>query len=173
MGDEGEHESLITAERQEYMVFCELLRLVPGLVAQLMESSEEDVVAIAELIQKGANGARADDTKGMKSAIIDWITPKGQTRNKLVGGQIQVAGDQWPVFLYANYSYDPEDPWNGLLRSGLLVSAFKHIFTSPSSVDQEPKATRSGNACIHGMRSVTKASITYVAIQARFALTSA
>jgi len=33
-----------------------------------------------------------------------------------------VAGDQWPIFLYADYTYDPEDPWNGLLRSGLLVS---------------------------------------------------
>ena len=32
-------------------------------------------------IQKGANGACADDTKGMKSAIIDWITPKGQSLN--------------------------------------------------------------------------------------------
>lgn len=41
---------------------------------------------------------------------------------KLVNGQIQVAGDQWPVFLYANYTYDAEDPWNGLLRSGLLIS---------------------------------------------------
>ncbi|KIK11326.1 hypothetical protein PISMIDRAFT_651995, partial [Pisolithus microcarpus 441] len=84
-----------------------------------------------------------------------------------------VPGDQWPVFLYADYSYDPEDPWNGLLWSGLLVSAYKHIFTSPSSVDHEPKATRSGNAHIHGMCCVTKASIAYVATQARFGLTSA
>ena len=30
-------------------------------------------------IQKGASGARADDTKGMKAAIVDWITPKGQS----------------------------------------------------------------------------------------------
>ena len=84
------------------------------------------------------------------------------------------------MFLYADYSYDQEDPWNGLLCSGLLVSvrtyfsssfcantlkAYKHIFTSLSSVDQEPKATRSGNARIHGMQSVTKASIAYVATQ--------
>ena len=41
---------------------------------------------------------------------------------KLVNRQIQVAGDQWPVFLYANYTYDAEDPWNGLLCSGLLIS---------------------------------------------------
>ncbi|KAF8548949.1 hypothetical protein OG21DRAFT_1422153, partial [Imleria badia] len=85
---------------------------------------------------------------------------------------IQVSGDQWPVFLYANYTYDAEDPWNVLLRSGLLISAFKHIFTSPSSVDQEPKATQSGNACIYGMCSVIKASIAYVTTQAQFALFS-
>ena len=119
----------------------------------------------------------------MKSAVIDWITPKGQslnphiprnakagrgfnhertgtllcptgldwthpeyvpelpsrfsfkesplrTKTKLINGQIQVAGDQWPVFLYANYMYDAEDPWNGLLRSGLLVSV------SPSTTVQ-------------------------------------
>jgi len=63
-----------------------------------MSSSEEEVIQIADLvrpltndlcienssymslqIQKGASGARADDTKGMKVAIIDWITPKGQS----------------------------------------------------------------------------------------------
>ena len=45
-----------------------------------------------------------------------------RTKVKLMNGQIQVAGDQWLVFLYADYMYDPEDPWNGLLHSGLLVS---------------------------------------------------
>ena len=44
-----------------------------------------------------------------------------RTKVKLMNGQIQVAGDQWLLFLYANYAYDLEDPWNGLLRSGLLV----------------------------------------------------
>lgn len=47
------------------------------------------------------------------------------------------------------------------------IQAYKHIFTSPSSVDQEPKATRSGNARIHGMTAVTPASIAYVATQVR------
>ena len=45
-----------------------------------------------------------------------------RTHTKLANGEIQVAGDHWPIFLYANYTYDSEDPWNGLLRSGLLVS---------------------------------------------------
>ena len=29
-------------------------------------------------VQKGANASRADDTKGMKGMIIDWITPQDQ-----------------------------------------------------------------------------------------------
>ncbi|KIM61385.1 hypothetical protein SCLCIDRAFT_122130 [Scleroderma citrinum Foug A] len=186
----------------ELKVFCELLRMVPGLEAHLM-TSEDEAVHIADLIQKGINGARANDTKGMKSAIVDWITPKGQLLNPhiprnakagrgfnhertsallcpagldwnnveyLMNGQIQVVGDQWPIFLYLDYAYDPEDPWNGLLQSSLL--AFKHVFTSPSSMEQEPKATRSGNVRLHGMQSITKASITYVAMQVHFALTS-
>ena len=48
-------------------------------------------------------------------------------RTKLANGEIQVAGDQWPVFLYADYTYDPEDPWNGLLCSALLVSVSPNV----------------------------------------------
>ncbi|KAF8835425.1 hypothetical protein BDN67DRAFT_992459 [Paxillus ammoniavirescens] len=210
MGEQVEEpeESLIASEHKEYTVFHELLRMVPGLEPHLMTSSEEEVILVVDLIQKGANSACTDDTKGMKTAIIDWITLKGQSLNphiprniksgcgfhhehtgallcpagldwnksdiksKLINGQLQVTGDQWPVFLYANYTYDPEGPWNGLLHSGLLVSAFKHIFTSLSLVDQELKATRSGNARLHGMRCMTKSSIAYVGTQAQFALTS-
>jgi hypothetical protein len=104
-------------------------------------------------------------------------------KEKLRNGEMAVSGDQWPIFIYQGYIYDPEDPWNGLFRSTLLISvgqisiyvykatyrlffqAYKHIFTSPSSVEKEPKATRSGNARIHGMTQVTQASIAYVATQ--------
>jgi hypothetical protein len=52
-----------------------------------------------------------------------------------------------------------------------LFQAFKHVFTSPSSVDEdEPKATKAGNAYIHGMRRVTKASLAYIATQVSFSL---
>lgn len=36
-------------------------------------------MAMTLQIQKGSAGARADDTKGLKGVIIDWITPRGQT----------------------------------------------------------------------------------------------
>jgi hypothetical protein len=51
------------------------------------------------------------------------------------------------------------------VRSHPLCQAFKHIFTSPSSVEREAKATRSGNARIHGMTRVTPASVAYAATQ--------
>lgn len=107
-----------------------------------------------------------------------------RTKERLCSGEIMVSGDQWPILIYQGYNYDAEDPWNGLFRSSLLVSVsstnwlrqlfehywprcqgYKHIFTSPSSVEKEPKATRSGNARIHGMTQVTPASIAYVATQ--------
>ncbi|OJA19938.1 hypothetical protein AZE42_08047 [Rhizopogon vesiculosus] len=52
-------------------------------------------------------------------AGLDWSNP--ETKTKLQSGEIIVTGDQWPLFLYADYHYDPEDPWNGLFRSALLV----------------------------------------------------
>ncbi|RXW12519.1 hypothetical protein EST38_g13335 [Candolleomyces aberdarensis] len=99
---------------------------------------------------------------------LDWSDPeiKAGLRNK----EITISGADWPRFLYRDEIYDPEDPWKGLLRAELLVL---HIFTSPSSTEDAPRATRSGNARIHGMTRVTPASIAYTATQVRFALSSA
>jgi hypothetical protein len=38
-----------------------------------------------------------------------------------------VTGDQLPIFLYRGYKYDPDDPWNGLFCSTLLVSVSLHF----------------------------------------------
>ncbi|KAG1811078.1 hypothetical protein EV424DRAFT_1542623 [Suillus variegatus] len=186
-------------ERREHRVFKQLLKSYPGLLERLKDGSEEEILRVGELIGKGAAGARGDDTKMLKSAIFNWVSLKGKViqpplhRNSKIDcgfnhdltgsllcpagldwndphGEMLVCGDQWPIFLYAHHAYDPEDPWCGLLRSHLLVYAYKHVFTSPSLVNREPKATRSINACLHGMNSVTIASLAYIATQVRFAL---
>ncbi|EGO28367.1 hypothetical protein SERLADRAFT_405935 [Serpula lacrymans var. lacrymans S7.9] len=153
---------------KEQLVFLDLLKLVVGLEKHLMreDSSEEEIIHIADMFQKGANRARADNTKG-----LDWSNT--EIKSKLMNVQTYVSADQWPIVLYANYQYNIKDPWNGLLRSSLLVNAFKRIFTSPSSINQEPKATHSGNTQIHSMQAITKAFIAYVAMKVYFALMSA
>ena len=45
-----------------------------------------------------------------------------RVKEKLRSGEMMVSGDQWPIFLYHGYAYDPEDPWNGIFRSAILVS---------------------------------------------------
>lgn len=121
----------------------------------------------------------APDCIALIVVVADRI--KRQLRSK----ELAIAGSHWPIFVYKDERYDPENPWNGLFRNEILVKvcrfdtayccsllerddiskAFKHIFTSPSSVDDEPKATRSGNARIHGMCYVTPASLAYVFTQ--------
>ncbi|KAH6883712.1 hypothetical protein BKA70DRAFT_1446712 [Coprinopsis sp. MPI-PUGE-AT-0042] len=195
--------------RREVRVYQKLLKMVPSLHERLVDASEEEVMAMSAMIQKGANSARSDDTKTLKSAIVDWILPPGgqplnppiarnvkmdrgflhprtgfllcpvdlnwqdeEVRKQLRDKEVVVSGSSWPIFLYKDEHYDENEPWSGLLRHKLLVKAYKHIFTSPSSVEREVKATRSGNARIHGMTSVTRASLAYISTQVRFALTS-
>jgi hypothetical protein len=52
---------------------------------------------------------------------------------KLKLGKILVTDNQWPIFPYTGYSYDPEDPWNGLLQSSLLVRV-SHFFYMTSFI---------------------------------------
>ncbi|KAH9949893.1 hypothetical protein B0H21DRAFT_687616, partial [Amylocystis lapponica] len=193
-------------ERREHIIFRKLVALVPELTSATATGDYLDTVASVS-IQHGMDGARADDTKGLKEPMIDWITPMGGQLNPAIKrnkkaergfqhdvtgallcpvelqefqvkvglriGELTVAADSWPRFMYRDNAYDPENPWKGLLRGKLLVTAFKHIFTSPTSVDDGSRATRAGNARIHGMTSVTPGSIAYVATQVRFALSSA
>ncbi|KAH6879663.1 hypothetical protein BKA70DRAFT_1239254 [Coprinopsis sp. MPI-PUGE-AT-0042] len=59
--------------RKEYRVYRQLLDMIPDL-EELLSNLEIDIDYIADEIQEGMNNARSDDTKGLKTAIIDWIT---------------------------------------------------------------------------------------------------
>ncbi|EGN94908.1 hypothetical protein SERLA73DRAFT_77642 [Serpula lacrymans var. lacrymans S7.3] len=41
--------------------------------------TEDEIEVYSELVQKGCSGAQSDDTKTLKGAVIDWITPNGQS----------------------------------------------------------------------------------------------
>lgn len=75
--------------------------MVPELEDRLVEGSDEDIAEAAALVRifsfltlehelhpqaqadskGGASGARSDDTKILKSAVLDWITPRGLPLN--------------------------------------------------------------------------------------------
>lgn len=76
-------------------MYEELIKCVPGLEDRIVATDEEQVLYIAEQachifklkdillisfqLRKGVSGARGDDTRSLKGAVIDWITPMGQT----------------------------------------------------------------------------------------------
>lgn len=47
-----------------------------------------------------------------------------RVKDMLRSGQYSVAGDQWPILLYKDEIYDPENPWAGLFRNRLLVLVY-------------------------------------------------
>ena len=55
-----------------------------------------------------------------------------RVKEKLRTGELTIAGDQWPIFLYDTYKFDEDDPWHGLLRSGILLKVHILPYSSPS-----------------------------------------
>ncbi|KAJ2921658.1 hypothetical protein H1R20_g15434, partial [Candolleomyces eurysporus] len=104
-------------------------------------------------------------------ATLDWTDEKIQQRLKT--GELAPTAEVWPAFVYRGGKRNPRNPWDGLFRGELIYDGFKHVFIAPSSVGEESsRATRSGNAQIHGMTSVTIASLAYIATIVRFSLQS-
>ncbi|TFK79731.1 hypothetical protein K466DRAFT_505095, partial [Polyporus arcularius HHB13444] len=79
----------------------------------------------------------------------------------------------YPSFLYDVEEYDADRIDKGLLRSELLVKAYRHIFTSPSSAER-PQGQMSSHciASIYKLERVTPESIAYVACLLRNSLSS-
>ncbi|KAG2143874.1 hypothetical protein BD769DRAFT_1661263 [Suillus cothurnatus] len=165
----------------------ELVESYPGLLDRPTNGKEEDIIHMG----KGASGARGDNTKTLKSAILEWLVPRGQPlipplsqniksdrgfNHEVTGtllcpagltGQIQkqnrASKAVKPLFVVTNgqcfYMLDThlhEFIVNNKITAhyDFFRQGFKHVFTSPSSVDKEPKATHSGNAYLPSMKSV-------------------
>ncbi|KAJ3507400.1 hypothetical protein NMY22_g16943 [Coprinellus aureogranulatus] len=152
-----EMEDLKEQERREHTLFRELLKVCPFLGERLfdMDRTVDDLIYAADMLTKGVNTARADDVKSLKSAVIDWITPEGGVlspalpRNSKIGRGFHHS------------------------TTGMYLCPTDYDWEDESSVDGDTRATRSGNAQIHGMRGVTAPSVAYIATLVRFSLTSA
>ncbi|KIM51531.1 hypothetical protein SCLCIDRAFT_33351 [Scleroderma citrinum Foug A] len=207
---ELEGDTTANSEEQDrlYRGYKQLLRWIPSLKSDLAADSEDyEVKLIMKDLNKTADSARSDDTAGLKTAVVDWLmsikpTPEPALESHRKDGRgfyhnttdYTVTADSWPRFLYKSERYNPNNPVKGLFRNDLLVQAFKHIFTSPSSADSvddidqeegtstEPlpkrqkglseKRTRAHVAALLGMKSVNPHAIAYTAVQLCFALSS-
>ncbi|KAI6158287.1 hypothetical protein BKA82DRAFT_4415306 [Pisolithus tinctorius] len=137
------------------------------------------------------------DTTARLICPVDYDWSNVQANIRSFHPDYLVTADCWPYFLYKNEEYDPENPVRGLFKNAMLVQAFKHIFTSPSSADSETvlddtdledrmstdplpkhrkglndKRSRAHVAALLGMKSICPRAIAYTAVQLRFALSS-
>ncbi|KAG1836800.1 hypothetical protein DFJ58DRAFT_669374, partial [Suillus subalutaceus] len=126
-------------------------------------------------------------------AELDWNEPgvKAGIRNHSDG--YIVTDLSFPTFLYEKYTASADNLEEGLFKGGILVKAYKAVFTSPSSAKDvegdgdgadisanNRRAQKSHHRLkvkkhvthIIKMKKVTPRSIAYIACQARFALSS-
>ncbi|KAG1880793.1 hypothetical protein F4604DRAFT_1922421 [Suillus subluteus] len=101
---------------------------------------------------------------------INVLTACNRTKEKIRDRDpdFLVTAYSWPVFLYLDYTFDSSNIEKGLFHSALLLKAFKHIFTSPSSVKE---IEGDGNGA-DAIMAFTPQSITYTACQLRFSLSN-
>ncbi|KAI6146256.1 hypothetical protein BKA82DRAFT_4330403 [Pisolithus tinctorius] len=147
-----------------------------------------------------ADGAHGDDAAGLKMTIVSWLmhgqlTPEPALEPHCKTGHgfyhdttaqlicpvdydyfhpdYLVTADCWPYFLYKNKEYDPENLVRGLFKNAMLIQAFKHIFTSPSSADSETvlddtdleDQIQAHVAMLLGMKSICPHAIAYTVVQ--------
>jgi len=103
------------------------------------------------------------------SSVVRWLSMaiNGQClsmRKNMIPKTLGMASSE------ASFSFGWAVSISSQLIHRLILSGqvFKHIFISSSSVEKEVKATRSGNARLHGMIRVTTASLAYIATQVHF-----
>ncbi|TEB18853.1 hypothetical protein FA13DRAFT_1719410 [Coprinellus micaceus] len=169
-------------ERKDHEVFIKLIRISPFLIDRLFspDRTNEDIlysadakagVIIPPLLRnvKTGRGFYHESTGAyLCPTDFDWSDPT--VKAGLRSGQLVMTGLHWSKFLYKGLQVNPANAWDGLFRSKIMVLAYKHVFISPSAASGESRATRAGNAQIHGMGSVTPASLAYVATLLRFSL---
>ncbi|KAG0698533.1 hypothetical protein DFH29DRAFT_1002776 [Suillus ampliporus] len=215
-------------ENRWYRSFKKLMVWCPSACKLLQSSAEHEVLAFAyNKLNESSDGARGDDSAGLKHAVATWLMEHTPTPNPTIHRQdksgqgfyhdvtgkllcpvdydwsnptvrasiqdyhpdFRITASSWPSFLYKNGHYDLQNPTDGLFKGELLIKAFKRVFTSPTSTDEEhtidsmtrpTQSKNSGERCTRrdvstllNMRSIQPRAIAYVALQLRFALSSA
>ncbi|KAH6877037.1 hypothetical protein BKA70DRAFT_1239593 [Coprinopsis sp. MPI-PUGE-AT-0042] len=126
------------------------------LIKDMILSSKPDVPkdtatfrpSVLDLVSKGQASAIKDDLQKLKPLLPYWVAACSSSfqlnhdsiwqqgfENEAVGGLLCPVSLSWldPRILYQDMGYQPEKPWEGFLRNGLLVKAYRQIFKAGSS----------------------------------------
>ncbi|GBE82985.1 hypothetical protein SCP_0500280 [Sparassis crispa] len=115
-----------------------------------------------------------------QSMLSDFLAEPDGFCRQVCDGEIDVASDEFPSFLYDQDLYDPDELDAGLLKGPVLLSCFKSLITGPGSAssnrgDREGGSSRPGRPPLakkYDMTHVSPRSIAYVAVLVRFLLNS-
>ncbi|KAG6904836.1 hypothetical protein DXG01_006785 [Tephrocybe rancida] len=146
-----------------------------NILTWLAETFGDEALGLARL-DKQEWGLRHPLTGALLCPVdLDWDDPL--TQEAIKAGSFKSLAWGWPSFVYAwGLSLNPENMWEGLFRSPLLVAAYKRIFTSRSSLYVQMQLngnnTQPGDRCLYRMVHVTPRSIAYIAMQVHFVLGS-
>ncbi|KAJ6530625.1 hypothetical protein B0H19DRAFT_1191651 [Mycena capillaripes] len=131
------------------------------------------------VIKFSANGTKA--TRGYNNPHTARLnTPikypaNEETYARIRNGELVVTGKDMPYLMYRDgYTYNPDDMEDGLLEGSTLFAVAKHVYQGPSTALKADGFTRgkAGNAALNGITALTARDIAYVAVQARFSLSS-
>ncbi|KAK0502588.1 hypothetical protein EDD18DRAFT_1347215 [Armillaria luteobubalina] len=176
-----------------FNIFQDMIQVWPNLCDVLADIQDVDMVA--DWIDTSHRHVRAEDTNTIKGGIhkyhpwnpafpahcnqagfiheecgwllcppkLDWDNP--EIHNAIQTGKICIDETDLPHLLYTNHTVDKKQPFAGLLKLNLLLTAYRAVFTGPSSVlhEDSPCSTRPSNAAKHKITKVSVASIAYIA----------
>ncbi|KAH9487418.1 hypothetical protein JR316_0001493 [Psilocybe cubensis] len=128
--------------------------------------------------------ATKSESRGFKNKVLarllcpmkyleDFDANPDEFMRKLDEDVVHVLAKDLPTFLWEPGKFDPEDWDSDMFRTRLLVMVWKHIFTSPSSALKDKPGqtkTRSSQAKLHHMKTVTPASIAYACLLIRYSI---
>ncbi|KAG2136926.1 uncharacterized protein EDB93DRAFT_1253787 [Suillus bovinus] len=177
----------------DYDKYSQMLKLLKALVAEWV-NHELKPNPLVDTDNKHSHGFTNDACgRLICPAKLDWNNPAIRTGIRDHSDGYIVTDLSFLAFLYDKYTANQNDLEDGLFKSKLLLQVYKAVFTSPSSakdvegdndgidvIRNNRHASKSAFgikvkkhvAQIIKMKKVTPRSITYIACQVRFALSS-
>ena len=96
--------------------------------------------------------------------------PLRRFREDIQSGDRAIKATSFPMLLYDEAKFDPNNPYSGLFQGPLLLKFYRHVFTGPKSwKDGKPSGGKSPRGIQHKLKAPTPRTIAYVAVMVQSA----